>query len=130
VFTAINFMTKQNTIADEAMEAMFERARALGLGPCVEDGTGTHKIDHQNCECPREEIDSFYEDWAANGRPEPADPEPSALQVFLQDNADQCLGKLGEGGLVTCLIQTDCIQMDGGALDVGALEARWGAHTI
>jgi hypothetical protein len=111
VFTAINFMSKSPTITDDAMEAMFERARALGLGEYMEDGTGTHLVDHVGCEYPRGEIDAFYAEWSENGRPDPVENQRPLVDC-LSDNQDQCMSNVGEGGLVMCLVQNDCIVID------------------
>jgi hypothetical protein len=51
----------------------------------------------------------------------PTANEPSELMVCLETNAEACLGKVGEGGLVKCLVTNKCLQMDGDALDIGKL---------
>jgi hypothetical protein len=109
-FTALNFMTKSPTITEEKMQEMFDRAIAAGLEEYMNDGTGTHRVDHVGCEYPRDVIDSYYDEWSVHGRPEPVDVQRPLLDC-LKSNEDQCLSKIGAGGLGMCLIENDCVVM-------------------
>ena len=69
VFTALNFLTKTPTITDEHLERMFQAAIDLGLEWAMEWGTGTLRVDHEDCIYPMDVIDEIHEEWQ-NGRPE------------------------------------------------------------
>ena len=69
VFTGLNFLTKSPIVSEEQLDRMFQNAIDLGLEWAMEDGTGTHLMDHTDCVYPRETIDAIHEEWQ-NGRPE------------------------------------------------------------
>jgi beta-glucosidase len=61
---------------------------------------------------PREENQvGFTQDMYPGVRPE-FNPGNGPVQECLEENADQCLSQLGEGGFGACLVENDCIQFD------------------
>ena len=68
-FTALNFLTKSPKITDEHLQRMYQAAIDLGLEWAMEWGTGTLRVDHEDCVYPMDAIDDIHEEWQ-NGRPE------------------------------------------------------------